>query len=223
MNRSRQNLINALAADLRVAPKRLPLAAVALLWGIVTVCWAAVSMSAMGPFRAGAFAQLLVNPQLSFESALGVAAILAMTWYAFAQAVPGRASSIGALCAAGFTGAWIVIQLAALVHPALEPSMLGKRSDCTLEMLIYVLPPSLLGAWLIWRRFPLHAMRAGAALVAAASMAPALLMQFACMYIPQHIIVAHILPIPLFALTGALLALALTRRNNNASRPNQGR
>jgi hypothetical protein len=211
MNRARQSLIDSLTADLAATPRRLPLRVVATLWGLATAIYAAVSMVAMGPFRPGAFTVLLVNPQLSLESALGVAAIVAMTWFAFAQAVPGRTTHLSALCAALLTGAWVLVQLAALVHPAIEPSTFGNRPYCIFEMLIYVLPPSVLGAWLIWRRFPLHAARTGAALVAAAGMVPALLMQFACMYVPQHILLAHILPIAPLALIGGAVAFTLTQ------------
>ncbi len=72
--------------------------------------------------------------------------------------------------------------------------MLGKRPHCFVETLFYALPPLVLGCYLTRRLFPLRPLRTAMAVGLAAGMLPALYMQLACMYIPDHILKFHIAP-----------------------------
>ena len=47
---------------------------------------------------------------------------------------------------------------------------------------------------------------------AAAGAIPGLIMQFACMYVPSHILAFHVGPIAVLALLGAVLGPLLLRR-----------
>jgi hypothetical protein len=100
---------------------------------------------------------------------------------------------------------WISSYVIGLEYPTLQASMQGKRADCFQEVLLYSLLPATAGIWLCRRYYPLAPVRTAALMTLAASMIPALFMQFACMYDAAHILSHHILPIPL--LVGAAFAL----------------
>ncbi len=90
--------------------------------------------------------------------------------------------------------------------------MAGKRSYCFVEPLLFGLPGLLIGVMALRRLWPLHGVFTGAVLGLAAGAMPALVMQFACMYIPQHIIVFHLLPGIALAGIGMLLGALLLRQ-----------
>jgi uncharacterized membrane protein YdbT with pleckstrin-like domain len=101
---------------------------------------------------------------------------------------------------------WLAQYVIGLVSPALEPSMLGKRSYCLYETIIYAIPPILIGLFFIRRLYPLSLVRTAMSLSLAAGMLPALYMQLACMYEPSHILAFHILPGMAMVLIGAAIA-----------------
>jgi hypothetical protein len=106
---------------------------------------------------------------------------------------------------------WIGAYLLGLIYPALEPSMSGKREYCYYETFVYALP--LLLTSLLWARkqWPLHPKVTGLLLGLAAGAVPALIMQFACMYEPLHILTRHILPGLSVGLLGVLMGSAMLR------------
>jgi len=81
-----------------------------------------------------------------------------------------------------------------LGHPAVEPSMAGKRETCIWEALLISLPPLIGAIVLIRRRFPLEPIQSAGPLAGATMVIPATLMHVACMYDPVHIFLSHILP-----------------------------
>ena len=89
--------------------------------------------------------------------------------------------------------------------------MLGKRPHCFAETLLYSAPPVIAGLWLLKRRYVLRGARAGALLGLAAGSLPALMMQIACMYSPEHILAFHIGPALAVAGAGAVLGAWLMR------------
>jgi hypothetical protein len=90
--------------------------------------------------------------------------------------------------------------------------MLGKREGCWMQVLAFGMPPLLAGLWALRALAPLRRALAGALLGAAAGALPGLLMQAACMYVPEHILTAHIAPIAGLAAIGALLGRLVLRR-----------
>ncbi len=87
--------------------------------------------------------------------------------------------------------------------------MLGKRPFCALEIVVWGLPPVLVGLWLLRRRAAFERAWTGALLGAAL---PGLLMQLACMYDPAHILLHHLLPIGALIALGAALAPRILQR-----------
>jgi hypothetical protein len=90
--------------------------------------------------------------------------------------------------------------------------MAGKRPHCFLEVLIYGAPVLVVGLVLLRRLAPLDRRRTGVVLGAAAGAMPGLLMQLACMYVPEHILTYHIAPAVALALLGGLLGPLFLRR-----------
>ena len=81
--------------------------------------------------------------------------------------------------------------------------MINKREFlCYVETILYGLPSLVIGIYLIGRLWPLHGASTGLIIGLAAGATPALIMQFACMYIPLHIITHHLLPGLLLGIVG---------------------
>lgn len=212
MPKPRSELIDTLVHDLRPArgPRRVE--SLVALW--IVVSWTAVltAMWLVGPFRPGWLQQLAESPHFLLEMAIGLAsgglAILA----AVLLCVPGARTRSWLGWAVGGLLLWVGVYVLAVFDPALEPSMNGKRPGCSIQVLLFGLPPLVLGLALLRRLAPLSRAATGALLGAAAGAVPGLLMQLACVYVPVHILIHHLAPIVLLAGAGALLgALALRR------------
>lgn len=210
---SRERLIDELTSDVRPAPRlRAPFSLCACWW---TASWIAVTGVALWvfPMRDGAGAQLLASPRFAFECLLGLAAGLVAIRMAFELGVPGDGSphrrvaiALGALTL--WAGAYVV----GLAYPALEPSSVGMRPFCRNEVLLYGVPALVAGLCLLRRLAPLRRAWTGVVVGAAAAAIPALLMQVACMYVPEHILLSHLAPIALVAALGACLGPLVLRR-----------
>jgi hypothetical protein len=209
----RGDLIRELSEDLRPARGLRSPRLLALVWGagawlfvIAATLWAA-------PMRPGFAQQLTASLHFAGETLLGFAAGALAVATAFALGVPGWGSPRRrAALALGALGLWVALHVYGLVDPALEPSMAGKRPHCFLEVLIYGAPVLVVGLVLLRRLAPLDRRRTGVVLGAAAGAMPGLLMQLACMYVPEHILTYHIAPAVALALLGGLLGPLFLRR-----------
>jgi hypothetical protein len=197
-------LIASLSADLK--PVRPPprLGATTALWLAASAGFVIGITSWFGPIRPNALAQLAGEPRFLLETLLGAVAIAVTAVMAFRTAVPGAASRRGVLLAMVLMTLWLAQYVLDLAHPALEPSMLGKRDHCVVETLLFALPPAFIALLLSRRFYPLRPVYSTALFCLAAAMLPALYMQIACMYLPLHILQMHILPALLVTLAGAL-------------------
>lgn len=209
----RAQFIEGLVSEAKpVGPYRAP-GFLALLW--LAISWVSVVAVTLfvAPLRPGAFGQLIASPHFAIESLLGLlagaVAIRTALVLGFPRAVPVRTEIIGAVA---LPLMWIALQTAGLWSPALDPSMAGKREFCACETLLYGTPPMLAGLWLLRRCAVFQRIWAGALVGAAAGAVPGLLMQFACMYVPEHILTHHLAPAVGLALAGAVLGPLVLRR-----------
>ena len=200
----RDELIASLVGGL--SPVRAPgkTRAKALLWlGLATFVTIAI-MLARAPFRPAFIEQLGANPRFLIESLCGIAAIILAARFSFAAAVPAAKPSFALRCLPFVVAtAWIAFYLYGLIDPALPVSMAGKRPHCFVEVLILGLPALIAGVFALRTFYPLRGSYSGALIGFAAGAIPALAMQFACMYINEHILTHHILPGLALALCGA--------------------
>ncbi|MGH0030823.1 MAG: NrsF family protein [Myxococcota bacterium] len=213
MRRARNELIDELVDDL--TPSRGPRRVETLVAIWLVVSWLLVVAVTVGiaPLREGWWSQLLGNPRFLAETLLGWAAGAAAITCAFQLGRPGpgrplRRSAAALVLAALWVGAY-VLDLAA---PALDPSTDGMRNGCTLQVLVFGLPPLLLGLAMLRRLAPIDRAFTGAVVGAAGGAVPALLMQLACMYVPGHILIHHMAPVLLLAALGAGLGVLMLRR-----------
>ncbi len=186
-------------------------------WFVLSAVYVVVATHMFGPARAGAFSQLATEPRFLLESLLGAAAILWTSLLAFRAAIPAALTRQFAAGGLVLMALWLAQYVIGLVSPALEPSMVGKRSHCYYETMIYALPPILVGVFLIRRLYPLRFVRTAMSLSLAAGMLPALYMQLACMYEPAHILSLHILPGLLMVLAGAAIASLWRQRRTTSN------
>lgn len=224
MSSDRENLIAALSTDLQPVRSPLPVAVSAGLWLLASTVFVIGVTWWFGPIRPNALTQLLTEPRFLLETALGAIAIAYMALIAFRAAIPGALTPRSALLGAGLLLLWLGNYVIGLVSPALEPSMLGKRPHCFVEALLYALPLAGLAFAMTRRLYPLRPVYTAMLFSLAAGMVPALYMQVACMYSPEHILAMHIFPGLLAMLAGTLCAFfgILIRRRMARARPVTG-
>jgi hypothetical protein len=211
--RSRSELIRELSEELDPTLRLRGPFQLALLWWIGAWIFVVAATLVVQPMRPGFADQLLASPQFAFETLLGMVAGAVAIGVAFAVGIPGWGSPRRRIALAlGLLALWVGSYFYGLVNPALEPSMLGKRPLCFLEVLIHGLPILIAGLLLLRRLAPLERWSAGLVTGAAAGAIPGLLMQLACFYIPAHILIFHLAPALALALLGSLAGRILLRR-----------
>jgi hypothetical protein len=171
-------------------------------WALVTAL-----ILATGPLRGGAIGEALSVPRFGAELLLGTGVGLTAIRAGLELGVPGAPKLRRLLGPALLIAAvWIALLIHALAHPTLEPNMAGKRGHCLIQALLFALPCLTLALGQIKRRsLKISPVACGAVGVASASI-PALWMQIACMYSPQHTLTYHAAPIFVFGLLVALVA-----------------
>lgn len=213
MSVDRARFIDGLSDGLQ--PVRGPRRTATLLSIWLAASWLFVTavMLAAGPFRPGVAGQLAASPRFLLETLVGLAGGVLTIHAAIRLGIPGPAS-VGRRIAPALLvlAGWVLAYVYGLLSPALEPSMLGKREQCIWEVLLYGGPPLALGLYLLRRLAPFARATTGMMLGLAAGAIPGLLMQLACMYIPEHILVAHIAPNAALGVVGALAGVWVLRR-----------
>lgn len=205
MKPSRQALIDSLADGLEaVRPVRPARWSRAWLLAAVVLCGAA--LWAPAPFRSGALHDLLHTPRFLLRVLLGAAVMLVLARAGFALAVPADGRPWRrAWPALGLLLCWLLLEAAELWWPSMAPSMHGKRAQCLTEGLVFGTLTTLTGLALARRLWPVHGAWSGTLLGLGAGLVPALLMEFACMLAPAHVLSFHVLPGLLQGLLGAAL------------------
>ncbi len=204
---STSHLIDTLVRDLQPVERPIPSLRACLLW--LVAGWTAVFAITWltGPFRTGGLQDVLQSPRFALEGLVGLAVGAVGIQAALASGLPGAgrirrlAAPLGLLVAV-----WIGLYLIGLLWPALPPAMDGKRAHCSIETLVLSALPLAGAFWIMRRRLPLHPRWTGLLLGAAAGSLPALIMQWACMYDPAHMLVNHLGPAAGVAGVGWLLA-----------------
>ena len=209
-----EKLISNLSGEL--APVRPPrnVTQMAIAWCLLSAIYVVAVTHLVGPIRPGAYSQLATEPRFLLEILSGVVAIMWASLLAFRSAIPGSLTRPFAISGMVLMTLWLAQYIIGFVSPALEPSSLGKRNHCDLQTLVYALPIILTGLFFVHRLYPLRPVRTAMFVGLTAGMLPALYMQLACMYEPQHIIAFHILPGLLMVGVSAIIATRWRPRHN---------
>jgi len=212
MTRDRAKLIETLTADLRPVERPGSVAPGVAAWLGLAFVYSVAIILAAGPLRPGALGNLVEYPAFAGETLLALVAIVALAHAAVRSAVPGEPRGRLRWALAPLL-AWIGVYVVGLWYPAHPVSTLGARPYCVWETVAFGLPTLGLMLWLARRQYPLQPRMTAALAGAAAAAIPAAIMQFACKYVPAHILTYHIGPILVTAGIGAVIGpLTLLRR-----------
>jgi len=218
MNEQHRSLISGLSHDLASVKPPANLNMLGLVWFVLSAIFVISITHMFGPIRPDALTQLVSVPRFLLETMLGAAAILWVSLLAFRSSVPAALSKQFAVTGIVLLALWLAQYVIGLFSPALQPSSLGERPHCWLETMVYALPVILAGLYFVRRFYPLRPMRTAMSIGLAAGMLPALYMQIACMYDPEHILALHISPGLLMVAVGAGVAVIWRPRHGRFSR-----
>lgn len=211
----RTQLIEDLAADLTPvsSPGRTGLSTA--VWLVLATLYSSIIIIATGPIREASFDNIIDYPLFGLETLVAAAAIVALAIVTLRSAIPSeRHPLIRIMPALALSVLWAAFYVVGLWEPIHPVSMLGKRDHCVLQGLFFSFPSMALLLFYARRLMPLWPRATGALAGAAAGAIPAAWMQFACMYVPSHILTHHIGPILVLAGIGAIVGpLALKRRH----------
>jgi len=192
---TKKAFIDELTTDLHPAPSLLSPPLRSALWFYLSLAVLGGVMYVIQPFRDGALTDLL-NPRFLVETLLPLVALTMMAFLALLTAIPGVFVS----------KAWQIVAFVPLVlfilsmvlgvfsFPSLEPSMVGKRPSCFLEVLGLSWIAVLFIVVLLRRAFVFQKVQTGLFVGLASAAIPMTLMQVACMYQPQHALTHHVAP-----------------------------
>ena len=219
MTENRQSLIDDLVGDLKPVHRPGRVGRSVALWLGIAIAYSIVIVIATGPLRPDALGDLLHFPGFAFETLLAAAAIVALAVAAIRSAVPGEPSAARTLRWSMLPlAAWIAVYVIGLRYPVHPVSTLGSRNDCLWQVVLFSLPTLALMLWVARRQFPLWPRLTGLVAGAAAAAIPGELMQFGCMYVPEHILTHHIAPILVTAALGALVAPSVLKKRADVPR-----
>lgn len=184
----------------------------ALIWFAVAFLVSAAWMHNEQAFRPGFAGQLAHHPLFLIEIAC---ALLFCAWGAYllmVRATPGERLPRRAVAGLCILGALFIAAFASsFTHLAPESTMVGKRDACWHEIVIYGGVCLLMFVVMIRRGWVRFTWRLGWLYGLIAGLIPAALMQLACMYVPEHSLKFHYLPVLILVPIG-VLAMRFVRK-----------
>jgi hypothetical protein len=219
MRANRQTLINDLVGDLRPVKRPGQVGFPVAAWLGIAILYSIVMVFMTGPMRPGALHDLIEYPAFAAETSLAMLAIVAIAFAAAQSAIPGEPRPVRRLWRTLVPlAAWIAFYVVGLWYPAHPVSTLGSREHCIWEIVLFSLPTLALMLWIARRQFPLWPRSTGLLAGTAAAAIPGALMQFGCMYVPEHILMYHVGPIALTAALGAAIGPFVLKVSSAAPR-----
>lgn len=178
------------------------------LWLFAALLLNTLAFLAYQAFRPGFVTELQSNPRFLIESISSIFALAFFIYVFFCQLVPGYKTNKNIVIAGAVT---TLIFLASVIYSFFEAAPLstrnGARAFCVEEVLLY----GILGmvSFLVVAKkgdFPLT--RKGFFMAGAiATLAPGILMQFACAYSPLHNLLVHYIPAVVVGLIALIYSL----------------
>ena len=196
MNTEDKEIINELVEDLSPVQRLMSPVTRTLVFLVPSLICLTAIMWYLQPFRPGFLEQILNFPRFSLEIFFGYAAAILAIAIGFIMSVPGAKEEkfvrnlirIGVILFAG-------VFLYSLSSPSMPITMAGKRGFCIFEVAIF---GGVLAILLIafHRRSVFFKPTASSLFIGiGCALLPAITMQLACMYNPQHALTHHYGPI----------------------------
>ena len=215
--KEREELIRNLVADLR--PMRWPGRVIhwLVIWLPLAVLFSVVALAATGPYRDDALLSLIRFPGFAAETLVAVMAIVLLARATLISSMPVPAWPLRLLVwPAAILGTWLGFYVVGHWFPAQPVLNSGYRNHCLAQTQLIALVNLVLLLWIARKHYPMWPRLTGALAGVAAAAIPAALMQFACMYDPEHILSFHFAPVVVTAAIGALLGPALLIRRSRS-------
>lgn len=223
MSGSREDLIRRLVDDLRPVARPGCIGRMLSLWLVFAFAYSGFVVLATGPLREGALGNFVSRIPFALETLLAVTVIVFLAHAALRSSLPGAASLERQLAwPSVLAAAWAGVYLIGIWYPAHPVSTLGHRDHCFWQSVLFTLPSFVFMLVLARRLFPLRARLTGAFAGAAAAAVPGAMMQFACMYVPTHILTHHLSPVALATTVGALVGPVVLVRRRTEPRSRDG-
>ena len=214
MIETRAELIKDLVADLKPVARAGDTRRALALWLALAAPYTAAVALLTGDLRSGVLTAFTSSPAAALEALAAIVAIGALAHAALRTAVPGGpglARQLAVPLAA--LAAWVAFYVVALWQPVPPAALLGGRTHCFWQTLLFSLPNLALLLWFARRLMPLSPRATAAAAAAAATALPAALVQLSCVSEPAHALSHHLAPIAITAVAVGLLGgFVLTRR-----------
>jgi len=208
---NREKLIHQLTDELKEVTPFNPIKAT-VTWLLMAFTVTSFAFLVIGPFRDGSLHQLTISPQFLSESLFGLLMIILLAYLSFYIAIPSAKKMMTTLVLPlVFLCIWILFYVEGLSHPALEASISNERHACWAEVVIVGTALMLVSLLWVKRLYPTMPKRNGMLVGLVSGSVPALLMQFACMYEPEHILKFHILPGLLVGLFGVAAGMVILK------------
>lgn len=185
----------------------------ALSWSVVSVALVFGLLYFWQPFRSSFLQDLASSPLYAAENLLGMALVFVFAFTGFVLAVPG-ASELRFMKAVSillFVG-WALVFSFNMFDPALAPSMNGKREMCWLEVIVYGFLVLVSLLFLLRKSCFLDRRLVGLFAGVGAGFIPFVGMQLGCMYIPDHVLKFHLLPMIFVVAVSVLIARRILPR-----------
>lgn len=185
----------------------------ALLWFTCAFVVSAAWMYSAQAFRPGFVDQLLHHPLFLIEIAAAFLFTVLGAYILMVRSTPGECLPRGAVASLWVLGTLFITGFAAsFTHWAPEATMAGKRDECWHEVVTYGAVCLLLFIVMIRQGWVRFSWRLGLLYGLVSGLVPATWMQLACMYVPEHSLKFHYLPVLILVPIG-LLAMRLVRKS----------
>ena len=203
---SKEQFLGQLVDDLQAFKPSWPSPRKALLWSAMSLLLVSIVCFALNPFREGVVYQFMDSPRFALEVIFGLLLVFFTVWNVFALGVPGSDTKRATLVSISFVALFGLLFAYSFIEPATSASMSGKRDHCFFEGLGY---GTLLAASLIFlsrNQAVFSPVKVGIFSGVASVGVTMVVMHFACMYVPLHILSHHISPLIAVAAISAVTA-----------------
>lgn len=207
----KNKLIKELTADLKEFSTVKSSIQVALIWTFSAFILVIGIALVISPFRSGVVSQLASSPRFALEVFFGILIVFLASWSVLAKSIPGEEAKPLIIKLIALVTAVSLLIIYSFANPALSVSMIGKRSSCLTEGLVYGMALSTSLLFLAKNRAPFSLTQIAILSSVASTSLTAVIMHLSCMYEPLHILIYHISPVLIISIFSIVIARVVIR------------